>query len=557
MNQSNRLNTKSIPHVYTGAFSGDTPTYVDQQKDEYADNVLSGNVHSACVIESEGKGNKLHLNDKSSLLILVPDELVDTYSQLKHPQRTMIIPKPPRIDCRRLQRFCERRRTEITRILDDEKKKEKKAIETTVIDAPPQNVNHTDIEGSIGQLKEKNTELQEKLKTKKKELETELIKTIAEEYASNKELMMMKIAFTELNDDAVIGNRPSKENEVGEAIPTKDAFNEARLILKRFFEIRNKQLASCVNVEIRVNKIGDSYANMIGRYRTNVALLSCVTNKEKENKRMGYRVLSTSTKLLEKIHHQLRKYDKTHFSKQHNISNNQWNKNIKNYEHRLQSLKETSCNVKTCLSKKEKKISDMKEELHQLQMERSKTSKELNEIRQSFDLSIEKSACFLEATNVGVGIRKTVLTVKNRNEKTSTNIFKIRNRMENVQNKTTKYDQLFIEVDGFVRCAIALVKSWDEKKKIYEATRKNIESIRRKVSTEEEYQTQLKKNVEIYRCQSTSVEIELKGKEFQHKQFSRKLRQFSKQMNEFKYKNCKLAILRYSGNRNTNLSVTC
>lgn len=478
------------------------------------------------------------------------------------------VPNPPRLDPSRMERIWEKNAKEKRQQILHKWKPRIEELEDMIKkeSAKTPNTSFSEVEQGIETYKRTAADMKEKL-GKLKAVHQEYINELDDnEFRAHRKLMMIQITHQEL--EKLVPSTPKKKKRGKEmenaVISDMFKYNESLVFIRKFYSVRNSQLDSLIPFEIRLNRICDIYADLLGPYANHVSITNCFVSRasipsEKGTKQKGLFVLQQSTKLLEKIKQRLDEKNKMFFP--HDASNKSWNRYFKNYENRLNSLKGTVEKLCTSISNEEPKYEELRNELNGLEEESEKSSKELSTLQTSYDSSVVDSPSYTKAVKDGELLRNFISKTKERNKNVLEQVTKAKND-KTVQLLKMKNDELEMitvmkEMQMFKEELESAKNDHEEKQKCHDVARKMLHLRSKKVLYEEEKKEELNNKLKLLRQETAFEKDQLQMREYQRKSICRKLKYFVRELKMSQNKTCKIALLNDSEDLNIKSLVLC
>lgn len=132
------------------------------------------------------------------------------------------------------------------------------------------------------------------------------------------------------------------------------------------------------------------------------------------------------------------------------------------------------------------------------------------------------------------------------------NLFNLDNRIEI---KDGVSDIVIEECNDFVEYVDLRKTNGSRNDKTRHAAKKFLQAQRKHMLQEEQYQNELRTKIKHYENEIVEEEKQMDEKLHQYKLHRKKLHQFNKQMENFKYRDCPVAILEYHDVNNINTNI--
>ncbi|XP_057312301.1 putative leucine-rich repeat-containing protein DDB_G0290503 [Hydractinia symbiolongicarpus] len=433
-----------------------------------------------------------------------------------------IIPIAPKIDNSIIQRERKRKRTETLERISACKKTEVFEIEDLIQmnRFPRVNTNSRALEAFLDDIAKKRLKKREHNKERCKQISADFLKVIDEEYVLRKDVRKHEIALEELlcvdTDIIPTMQHPGEE----QPIPTRQSFEEVKDVLRKFLNLRNRKLHTCVLTGCRRNKAGDNYMDILSKCERNKSLLNCIIERRSGKRQLGHRVLSASVKILTKIEQQLRS---NVVAKSKLIPAKHWTKRLRTHDSAINRHNLDIIRMNKAIQNKRNKIKILQQELVDVEEEHLKTKRLLRKIKMEFEKNVIQSESYVKAAREGEKIEKLITEIGRKNDADSAKIEYLKDAYMQIKKEKKNQTILLKEIEKNTQMLNAFKRKWKQREvaqiKLKETIRRNTGSILKEEEKMEELKTRLKNFTNEINQQLNQID----DSKYQHRKLSLKL----------------------------------
>lgn len=449
-------------------------------------------------------------------------KLCTAISRTNDPSPT--IPIAPKIDNSIIQRERERKRTETLERISARRKMEVFEIEDLIRmnRFPRVNTNSRALEAFLDDIAKKKFKKREHNKERRRQISADFLKVIDEEYVLRKDVRKHEIALEELlcvvdTDIIPTMQHPGEE----QPIPTRQSFEEVKDVLRKFLNLRNRKLHTCVLTDCRRNKASDNYMDILSECERNKNLLKCITERRSGKRQLGHRVLSASVKILTKIEQQLRS---NVIAKSNLIPTKHWTKRLRTHDSATNRHNLDITRMNKAIQNKRNKVKILQQELVDVEEEHLKTKRLLRKIKMEFEKNVTQSECYVKAAREGEKIEKLITEIGRKNDEDCAKMESLKDTYMQIKKEKKNHTILLKEIEKNTQMITAFKRKWKQREvaqiKLKETIRRNTGSILK----EEEKMEELKTRLKNFTNEASQQLNQIEDSKYQHKKLSLKLK---------------------------------